>query len=54
AKGIEIIQKILKLEYSQDGFFKEFHARLNPIDTKIPGISLAGVAQGPKCSFFIS
>ncbi|HDZ19516.1 MAG TPA: CoB--CoM heterodisulfide reductase iron-sulfur subunit A family protein, partial [archaeon] len=45
---IEIIQKILKLEYSQDGFFKEFHARLNPIDTKIPGISLAGVAQGPK------
>ncbi len=48
AKGIERIQKILKLEYSQDGFFKEFHARLNPIDTKIPGISLAGVAQGPK------
>ena len=48
AKGIEKIQKILKLENSQDGFFKEFHSRLNPIDTKIPGIALAGVAQGPK------
>lgn len=48
ARGIEKIQKILKLETSQDKFFKEFHSRLNPIDTKIPGISLAGVAQGPK------
>lgn len=48
ARGIEKIQKILKLETSQDGFFKEFHSRLNPIDTKIPGIALAGVAQGPK------
>ena len=48
AKGVESIQKLLKLEMSQDGFFKEFHARLNPIDTKIPGITLAGASQGPK------
>jgi len=48
AKGVEKIEKILKLETSQDGFFKEFHSRLNPVDSKIPGISLAGVAQGPK------
>jgi len=48
AKGIERIERILKLETSQDGFFKEFHSRLNPIDTKIPGIVLAGVSQGPK------
>jgi heterodisulfide reductase subunit A len=47
-KGIEKIQKMLKLETSQDGFFKEFHSRLNPIDSKIPGIVLAGVSQGPK------
>jgi heterodisulfide reductase subunit A len=46
--GIEKLQKLLKLETSQDGFFKEFHSRLNPIDTKIPGIVLAGVSQGPK------
>ncbi len=48
AKDIEKIQKILKLETSRDGFFKEYHSRLNPIDTKIPGIALAGVSQGPK------
>jgi len=48
AKGVETIERMLKLETSQDGFFKEFHARLNPIDTKIPGIVLAGVSQGPK------
>jgi heterodisulfide reductase subunit A len=48
AKGVESIQRLLKLETSQDGFFKEFHARLNPIDTKIPGIVLAGASQGPK------
>jgi heterodisulfide reductase subunit A len=48
AIGVEKIGRILKLETSQDGFFKEFHSRLNPIDTKIPGIVLAGVAQGPK------
>jgi heterodisulfide reductase subunit A len=47
-KGIQKIQNTLKLETSQDGFFKEFHSRLNPIDTKIPGIVLAGVSQGPK------
>ena len=48
ARGISKLQGILKLETSQDGFFKEFPSRLNPIDTKIPGIALAGVAQGPK------
>ena len=48
AKGVEKIQHMMKLEVSQDGFFKEYHSRLNPIDTKIPGIVLAGVAQGPK------
>ena len=48
AIGIKKIQNLLKLETSQDGFFKEFHARLNPIDTKIPGIVLAGVSQSPK------
>lgn len=47
-EGIQKLQNTLKLETSQDGFFKEFHSRLNPIDTKIPGIVLAGVSQGPK------
>ncbi len=44
----ETITGILRLERGPDGFFKEYHSRLNPIDTKIPGIYIAGVAQGPK------
>jgi heterodisulfide reductase subunit A len=48
ATGIEILNDKLKLERSPDGFFKEFHSRLNPIDTSTVGISLAGAAQGPK------
>lgn len=44
----EEIAKLLRLEKSADGFLKEYHARLNPIDTKIPGIYLCGGAQGPK------
>jgi heterodisulfide reductase subunit A len=43
----ELIKKI-QLDKTPDGFLKEFHARLNPIDTKIPGIYLCGAVQGPK------
>ncbi len=46
--GVDVLKNIIKLEVTPDGFFKETHARLDPITTKIPGISLAGVAQGPK------
>ncbi|MFX0100315.1 MAG: 4Fe-4S binding protein [Candidatus Hodarchaeota archaeon] len=42
------IAKLLRIERSPDGFLKEFHARLNPISTKVPGIFLAGACQGPK------
>lgn len=42
------IEKMLGLEKSRDGFFKELHSRLDSINTKIPGICIAGAAQGPK------
>ncbi|MHA1786279.1 MAG: 4Fe-4S binding protein [Candidatus Helarchaeota archaeon] len=48
SKGTAEIAEQLKLEKSVDGYIKEFHARLNPIDSKIPGIYLSGFAQGPK------
>ncbi|MHA1729148.1 MAG: 4Fe-4S binding protein [Promethearchaeota archaeon] len=48
ANNINKLNEVLKLETSQDGFFKEFHSRLSPIDTSQVGISLAGAAQGPK------
>jgi heterodisulfide reductase subunit A len=41
------IAKMLKLDMSPDGFLKEYHARLDPISTKVPGIFLAGTCQGP-------
>jgi len=48
SEGTSQIANILRLERSPDGFIKEFHQRLNPVGTKIPGIYIAGVAQGPK------
>jgi len=48
ADSTENVIKILRLEKSVDGFLKEYHSRLNPIDTKIPGIYLCGAVQGPK------
>ncbi len=42
------LAKLLHLDQSPDGFFKEYHARLDPISTKVPGIFLAGTCQGPK------
>jgi len=48
AKGIEKLNDVLKLETSPGGFFKEYHARLNTVDTNTAGISLAGASHGPK------
>jgi heterodisulfide reductase subunit A len=48
ANGIEKLNDILRLERSPDGFFKEYHARLNTVDTNTPGIALAGASHGPK------
>lgn len=44
----EKMANILHLEKSSDGFYKERHAALSPVDTKILGIYIAGAAQGPK------
>jgi heterodisulfide reductase subunit A len=48
SNSTEDLIKMLRLDKSVDGFVKEFHARLNPIDTKVPGIYLAGAVQAPK------
>lgn len=48
SKGTEEIAQVLNIEKSPDGFLKEFHARLDPINTKVPGIFLAGSCQGQK------
>ena len=48
ADSTDEIIKSIRLDKSPDGFLREFHSRLNPINTKIPGIYLCGAAQGPK------
>lgn len=48
SQGTVEIAKVMNMEKSPDGFLKEFHARLDPISTKVPGIFLAGSAQGQK------
>jgi heterodisulfide reductase subunit A len=42
------LNKVLGLQTSSDGFLKEYHARLNTVDSDVPGIVLAGAAHGPK------
>lgn len=48
SKGTEQIANVLNMEKSPDGYLKEYHARLDPINTKVPGIYLAGSCQGQK------
>jgi len=48
SEGTNEIAEILRLEKSRDGFLKEYHERLDPISTKIPGIYICGAVQGPK------
>ncbi len=39
---------MLGIDRSPDGFFKELHPKLEPVSTKVRGVQIAGVAQGPK------
>lgn len=48
SQGTVEIAKVLNMEKSPDGYLKEYHARLDPISTKVPGIYIAGSAQGQK------
>jgi len=48
SKGTQKIAKVMNMEKSPDGFLKEYHARLDPIDTKVPGIYICGSCQGQK------
>ena len=47
-EGTQSIVEMLKLAKSADGFIQEAHPKFKPVDTLIPGVFLAGMAQGPK------
>jgi len=42
------LAKILSVELDQDGFFKEYNAKLRPTETKLKGVFLCGGATFPK------
>ncbi|MDI6690379.1 MAG: CoB-CoM heterodisulfide reductase HdrA2 [Candidatus Bathyarchaeota archaeon] len=47
-KESEIIQRLLTLSKTQDGFFMEAHPKLRPVDAATGGIFFAGCAEAPK------
>jgi len=47
-KDSAVIQRLLTLSRTQDGFFMEAHPKLRPVDAPTGGIFLAGCAESPK------
>jgi len=48
SEGSEQLSRILGIELDENGFFKEMHPKLRPVETNIRGIYICGAAQGPK------
>jgi heterodisulfide reductase subunit A len=48
SKGTEQLAELLRIETDKDGWFKEAHPKLRPVDTNVRGIYICGCAQGPK------
>jgi heterodisulfide reductase subunit A len=44
------LNDVLKLPIGLDGFFKEIHPKLRPVETVIDGVFIAGTAQAPRNS----
>jgi heterodisulfide reductase subunit A2 len=44
----DALDQVLKIPQSLDGFYKEIHPKLRPVETVIDGVFIAGAAQGPK------
>jgi heterodisulfide reductase subunit A len=47
-KDSEMIQRLLTLSRTQDGFFMEAHPKLRPVDAATGGVFFAGCAEAPK------
>ncbi|MDH5816385.1 MAG: CoB--CoM heterodisulfide reductase iron-sulfur subunit A family protein [Candidatus Nezhaarchaeota archaeon] len=48
AEGTSDFAKVLGIDVGPDGFLKELHLKLRPVDSKVAGIFIAGGSQGPK------
>ncbi len=40
--------RVLKVPIGPDGFFREVHVKLRPVETIVDGVYIVGTAQGPK------
>ncbi len=48
APATETIRQMVSLSKSPDGFLKEAHAKLRPVDTPTKGVFIAGAVESPK------
>jgi len=48
SEGAKQLAQKLHIEIDQNGFFKEVHPKLRPVETNVRGIYICGCAQGPK------
>lgn len=48
SKTAKRLAEFLHLETDKDGFFKEAHPKLRPVETNVRGMYICGCAQGPK------
>ncbi|MDP2920181.1 MAG: CoB--CoM heterodisulfide reductase iron-sulfur subunit A family protein [Dehalococcoidia bacterium] len=46
--GTKEVAAKLGIDLDDSGFVSESHAKFNPLETTVPGIFVAGMAQGPK------
>jgi heterodisulfide reductase subunit A len=46
-RDIDDLIKMLKISRGNDRFLAEVHPKLRPVETAVPGVILAGTAQGP-------
>ena len=44
----EELNTLLSLPVGSDGFYREIHQKLRPVETNLTGLLIAGTAQGPK------
>jgi heterodisulfide reductase subunit A len=48
SEGTQQLAELLRIELDKDGWFKEAHPKLRPVETNARGIYICGCAQGPK------
>ncbi len=48
ARENDALTRALKIPVGQDGFYREVHVKLRPVETVVDGVFIVGAAQGPK------